>query len=70
MTVVPNRAGQSMATAQSAVHDPKLHSSGLREGWPLFSQYFGGPEGTNGPVYVGAIILALALLGAALTTSG
>ena len=33
---------------------------------PLFSQYFGGPEGTNGPVYVGAIILALAILGAAI----
>lgn len=30
----------------------------------LFSQYFGGPEGTNGPVYVGAIVLALALFGA------
>ncbi|MCH5245024.1 MAG: hypothetical protein J1E84_01070 [Muribaculaceae bacterium] len=27
------------------------------------SQYFGDPEGTNGPVYVGAIIVALFLLG-------
>jgi hypothetical protein len=27
------------------------------------SQYFGEPEGTNGPVYVGAIIVALFLLG-------
>ncbi len=27
------------------------------------SQYFGEPEGTNGPVYVGAIIFALFLLG-------
>ena len=28
-----------------------------------FSQYFGAPEGTNGPVYVGALIFALFLLG-------
>ncbi|MCM1520149.1 MAG: YfhO family protein [Lachnoclostridium sp.] len=28
------------------------------------SQYFGDPEGTNGPVYVGALIFALFLLGA------
>ena len=27
------------------------------------SQYFGAPEGTNGPVYVGALIFALFLLG-------
>lgn len=27
------------------------------------SQYFGDPEGTNGPVYVGAIVFALFLLG-------
>lgn len=27
------------------------------------SQYFGDPEGTNGPVYVGALIVALFLLG-------
>lgn len=27
------------------------------------SQYFGEPEGTNGPVYVGALIMALFLLG-------
>lgn len=27
------------------------------------SQYFGGPEGTNGPVYVGALVFALFLLG-------
>ncbi|MCM1348010.1 MAG: YfhO family protein [Firmicutes bacterium] len=27
------------------------------------SQYFGGPEGTSGPVYVGALIVALFLLG-------
>lgn len=30
----------------------------------LFSQYFGGAEGTNGPVYVGAIIVALFIFGA------
>lgn len=29
----------------------------------LFSNYFGGAEGTNGPVYVGAIIMALFVLG-------
>lgn len=28
-----------------------------------FPQYFGAPEGTNGPVYVGAVIVALFLLG-------
>lgn len=32
----------------------------------LFSPYFGGGEGTNGPVYVGAIIVALFVLGAIL----
>lgn len=30
------------------------------------SQYFGDPEGTNGPVYVGALIFALFLLGCAI----
>ena len=30
----------------------------------FLSQYFGDPEGTNGPVYVGALIFALFLLGA------
>lgn len=30
------------------------------------SQYFGEPEGTNGPVYVGALIVALFLLGCAI----
>lgn len=29
-------------------------------------QYFGAPEGTNGPVYVGALIVALFLLGCAI----
>lgn len=29
----------------------------------LFSQYFGGPEGTNGPVYVGALVMALFVFG-------
>ncbi len=29
----------------------------------IFGPYFGGAEGTNGPVYVGAIIMALFLLG-------
>jgi len=30
----------------------------------IFPQYFGEPEGTNGPVYIGAIVFALFLLGA------
>ncbi|MCM1484535.1 MAG: YfhO family protein [Muribaculaceae bacterium] len=30
------------------------------------SQYFGDPEGTNGPVYVGALVLALFFLGCAI----
>lgn len=29
----------------------------------LFTEYFGEPEGTNGPVYVGALIFALFILG-------
>ena len=29
----------------------------------MFSQYFGAPEGTNGPVYAGALIVALFFLG-------
>ncbi|MCH5345959.1 MAG: YfhO family protein [Muribaculaceae bacterium] len=46
----------------------KLKASGSADemtmqylGWT--SQYFGDPEGTNGPVYIGAIIVALFLLG-------
>lgn len=35
----------------------------------IFGPYFGGAEGTNGPVYAGAIILALFLLGC-LTVKG
>lgn len=31
---------------------------------PLFSPYFGGAEGTQGPVYVGALIFALFVFGA------
>lgn len=43
-------------------------SSGTLNGYetqflPYTSQYFGEPESTNGPVYVGAIICALFLLG-------
>ncbi|MCH5319473.1 MAG: YfhO family protein [Paramuribaculum sp.] len=38
---------------------------GQAESWYLnnVSQYFGEPEGTNGPVYVGALIVALFLVG-------
>ena len=46
----------------------EIVSSGKLDGYeaqflPYTSQYFGEPEGTNGPVYVGAIICALFLLG-------
>jgi hypothetical protein len=37
---------------------------GAMELLDYLSQYFGGAEGTNGPVYVGAVIVALFLLGA------
>lgn len=47
--------------APAAIHDAKL--DGMEQFLGLHSQYFGEPESTNGPVYVGVIICALFLLG-------
>lgn len=48
--------------------DETIASAGLNEGEYQYianyvSRYFGEPEGTNGPVYVGVIIFTLFLLG-------
>ena len=60
------RGGQPMGTSLA---DSPEGKELMRRGQEMvllqiFSPYFGGVEGTNGPVYVGAIIVALFLLGA------
>lgn len=56
--------GQMMATQMSAV--PGASETATYDAYmllPYFQQYFNEGEGTNGPVYVGAIICALFLVG-------
>lgn len=50
--------------AQEMISDEEISSETayLLENLPIF-QYFGDPEGTNGPVYVGALIVALFIVG-------
>lgn len=61
--VKPGDGGlQAMTLADDAAKTADLgEAEGLYLQW--VSPYFGGPEGTNGPVYVGAVIVALFLLG-------
>ena len=59
---------QQMNIADIDGADEALRNSGLEAFEQQYiqqfvSQYFGEPEGTNGPVYVGAIIFALFILG-------
>lgn len=63
-----HREGQTQATSilevdgadeQAAKQLDELEQFGAQ----FYSQYFGGPEGTSGPVYVGVVIFALFLLG-------
>lgn len=63
-------AGQMLPTSVADVKgaDEVLAGAQLNDGERQYitnyvSQYFGEPEGTNGPVYVGALIFALFLLG-------
>lgn len=51
-----------LPAAQEMVNEGKVDQIGAQY-LQYASQYFGEPEGTNGPVYVGAIIFALFLLG-------
>ena len=52
----------SLPKAQEMVNQAQLSPQEARY-LEYMSQYFGEPEGTNGPVYVGAIVFALFLLG-------
>ncbi len=59
--------GQMAATQMSAL--PDAQSTATYDAYmllPYFQQYFNEGEGTNGPVYVGAIICALFLVGCVL----
>lgn len=49
--------------ADKALRDSGLQAPEQQYIQQFVSQYFGEPEGTNGPVYVGAIIFALFVLG-------
>ncbi len=55
----------SMPEANEMVQDGEL-SSQEAQYLEYISQYFGEPEGTNGPVYVGALIVVLFLIGCAI----
>ena len=55
----------SLPKAQEMVNQAQLSPQEARY-LEYMSQYFGEPEGTNGPVYVGAIVFALFLLGCVL----
>lgn len=52
----------SLPEAQEMARDGRIDPM-LMQYLDYSSQYFGEPEGTNGPVYVGALIVALFLLG-------
>lgn len=65
--LIPNikggESGSSLAESQKAREMIRQDRSGELTLLQLFSPYFGGEEGTSGPVYVGALIFALALFG-------
>lgn len=56
--------GKMLATGLDKVAGADEAPYDIKPMLPFFSQYFNEGEGTNGPVYVGAIICALFLLGA------
>lgn len=68
-SVVPGGGGLKQASLLDIPGaDETIANAGLNEGEYQYvvnyvSRYFGEPEGTNGPVYVGAIIFTLFLLG-------
>ncbi|MBP3304219.1 MAG: YfhO family protein [Muribaculaceae bacterium] len=55
--------GQFKAMNLGELDDAKGYGQLEQQYLSYMSQYFGDPEGTNGPVYVGALIFALFLLG-------
>lgn len=76
--IIPNVKGGANVKPEKGTHKPltlydlpraeKLVKSGEinhndAANLQAFSQYFGAPEGTNGPVYAGALVVALFLLG-------
>lgn len=67
-SVKPEKGSNRMLTLADLPQAKKMINSGeigALEGQYLeyMGQYFGEPEGTNGPVYVGALIFALFILG-------
>ena len=66
--LIPNvNGGASTSTLADTEEGKKLmraDRTGEMTLLQIFTPYFGGAEGTSGPVYVGAIVLALALFGA------
>ncbi|MBE6305874.1 MAG: hypothetical protein E7082_08200 [Bacteroidales bacterium] len=66
--LIPNikggESGSSLADTDEGRKLMRADRTGEMTLLQLFSPYFGGAEGTSGPVYVGAIIFALALFGA------
>lgn len=66
--LIPNVKGGTSSASVAATDAGKELMRSDRSGQmtllQIFSQYFGGEEGTSGPVYVGAIIVALFLFGA------
>lgn len=55
--------GRITTTSLSELDDAKGYGQLEQQYLGYMGQYFGDPEGTNGPVYVGALIFALFLLG-------
>ncbi len=56
--------GRLVATSLTDLDDAQDLGEAEKQYVQYLSQYFGDPEGTNGPVYVGALIFAFFLLGA------
>ena len=56
--------GRLVATSLTDLDDARQLGEAEKQYVQYLSQYFGDPEGTNGPVYVGALIFAFFLLGA------
>ncbi|MDE6484369.1 MAG: YfhO family protein [Duncaniella sp.] len=56
--------GRLIATSLTDLDEAKDLGEAEKQYLQYMSQYFGDPEGTNGPVYVGALIFAFFLLGA------
>ncbi len=67
-SVKPEKGGNKMLTLADLPEAQRMMSDGQLDRMEAqylqwMGQYFGEPEGTNGPVYVGALIVALFLVG-------